>query len=139
MRNAALIIAMLLGSFVFAQAQEKRADYYENGKKKWEGHILNGQKMGEWVFYFDNGQKEREGIYKDGKPYGEWVSYWRSGQVKSEGNYIVHSGKAVQHGEWTYYHKNGAQQAQGRYQAGKKVGLWYEYNTLGIEIKKTKY
>ena len=139
MKKFGLLILLLLTTAVFVQAQDKRASYYDNGNKKWEGHILDGQKMGEWTYFYDNGQVQKEGIYKEGKPYGEWTAYWRNGQVKSLGKYIVNNGKPVKHGEWVYYHKNGAEQAKGTFRAGQKKGTWFEYNTLGIEVGKKNY
>ncbi|MEM0998695.1 MAG: hypothetical protein AAGN35_16675 [Bacteroidota bacterium] len=139
MKKFGLLFFLLLFTTAGAFAQDKRASYYDNGSKKWEGTVIDGKKMGEWVYYYDNGQVQKEGIYREGKPYGEWTSYWRNGQQKSLGKYIVHNGEPVKHGEWTFYHKNGAEQARGAYRGGKKVGTWYEYNTLGIEIGKKQH
>jgi antitoxin component YwqK of YwqJK toxin-antitoxin module len=139
MKKFGLLFILLFTTTVFVQAQDKRAAYHDNGNKKWEGHILDGKKMGEWTYYYDNGQIQKEGIYREGKPYGEWTAYWRNGQIKSKGKYIVHNGNPVKHGEWVYYHKNGAEQGKGEFRAGKQVGTWYEYNTLGIEVGKKQY
>ena len=139
MKKYSLVLLLLLCGFAFGHAQDKRASYYDNGNKKWEGHILDGKKMGEWTYYYDNGNLQREGIYRDGKPYGEWKEYWRGKQVKTGGKIIIHNGESVRHGLWIYYNKNGTEKAKGTFQAGKKVGIWYEYNTLGIQIGKKKY
>ena len=52
---------------------------------------------------------------------------------------IYKEGDVVKRGLWTSYHKNGAKEFEGRYEAGKAVGTWFEYNTLGIEINKVNH
>jgi antitoxin component YwqK of YwqJK toxin-antitoxin module len=139
-RTMKTLFTFLLALFLLAtlaQAQVARADYYENGQKKYQGNVDGDKKVGEWVYYYDNGDKLREGVYQDGEPVGIWKEYWKGGQVKSEGKYVIVKGEAVKQGLWTTYHKNGAKEREGKYEAGKPVGTWFEYNTLGIEVKKT--
>ncbi|MEM7036075.1 MAG: hypothetical protein AAF570_03775 [Bacteroidota bacterium] len=139
MKKFCILLGFLLLTAFMVQAQDQRAGYHDNGKKKWQGNVIDGQKVGEWKYWHDNGQVQREGIYKEGKVYGVWKEYWRNGQVKSEGKYIVHNGESVKHGEWVYYHKNGAESAKGIFKGGKRSGIWFEYNTLGIQTKKKQY
>jgi antitoxin component YwqK of YwqJK toxin-antitoxin module len=139
MKTLLTSLFIILFTFTVASAQDARADYYENGQKKYQGNVQNGKKVGEWVYYHDNGQVSREGIYKDGAPFDLWKEYYRSGQVKSEGKYVVVKGEAVKHGLWTTYHKNGAKEFEGRYESGKAVGTWLEFNTLGIEVNKVNH
>ena len=137
MKKYLLAAFFLCSAFAMAMAQTPRAAYYENGQKKYQGNVNGDMKVGEWTFYFDSGQVQREGLYKEGKPYGVWTEYWKNGQVKSEGGYgISGSGESVRHGDWTWYHKNGAKHKAGEYRKGKKIGIWREFNTLGIEVKK---
>ncbi len=140
MKNAVLIFILSLFSFALLPAQDGAvADYYENGKKKFQGNMSNGKKVGEWTFYWDSGSVKREGIYKDGNVYGVWKEYYRDGQVKSEGGYGVKGSESVRHGDWVWYHKNGQPKIEGAYRQGQKTGLWKEYNTLGIQISKKTY
>jgi uncharacterized protein len=139
MKTLASFVVLLMVACTALVGQEARADYYENGQKKYQGNVQNGKKVGEWTYYHDNGQVMRAGIYKEGVPFDLWKEFYRSGQVKSEGKYIVKGGEAVKHGLWTSYHKNGAKEFEGKYDSGKQVGTWFEYNTLGIEINKVNH
>ncbi|MBK9448704.1 MAG: hypothetical protein IPN95_04690 [Bacteroidetes bacterium] len=139
MKTLIAALFLILVSCSVSVAQTPTADYFENGQKKYQGNVQNGKKVGEWKFYHDNGQVMREGIYKEGAPFDLWKEYYRSGQVKSEGKYTIVKGEAVKQGLWTSYHKNGAKEFEGRYEAGKAVGTWFEYNTLGIEINKVNH
>ena len=130
------VFGTLLFLFAFASVQAQSRGTYDNGQKKYEGTVSKGKKVGEWVFFHDNGQKQREGVYSNGIPSGDWKEYYRNGQMKSEGRYVSSGGKAEKHGTWTTYHKKGSRKTEGDYRAGKPVGTWFEYNTLGIEIKK---
>lgn len=42
-------------------------EYYENGKKKVEGHYKNGKPYDFWAEWHDNGQTKSEAHYKYGK------------------------------------------------------------------------
>lgn len=139
MKTLVTSLLLTLVTCAAVMAQDARADYYENGQKKYQGNVQGGKKVGEWKYYHDNGQLMREGIYKDGQPYDLWKEYYRSGQLKSEGKYVVVNGEAVKQGLWTSYHKNGAKEFEGKYDRGKPTGTWFEYNTLGIEIKKVNH
>jgi len=140
MKTAILTFFLSVFAFALVPAQDGAfAQYYDNGKKKVQGNMDNGKKVGEWTYFWDNGSVMREGIYKDGLVYGVWKEYYKGGQIKSEGGYGIKGSDSVKHGEWTYYHKNGQPKIEGKYVQGKKVGLWTEYNTLGIVINKKKY
>ena len=130
------VFTTLLFLFAFAGLNAQSSSTYENGQKRFEGTVTNGKKVGEWKFFHDNGQVQREGLYTNGVPTGLWKEYYRNGAVKAEGKYINVGGNATKQGTWTTYHKNGSRETEGAYKAGKPVGTWYEYNTLGIEIKK---
>lgn len=133
------LLGLFLVSFVFAQAQEPYASYYDNGQKKVQGNRDGDMKLGEWTYYYDDGSVMKKGTYQSGSPVGEWIEYYRNGQEKMVGNFVRKGEKSYKHGEWIWYHKNGAQKTSGTYRGGKKVGIWREYNTLGIEIKKAAY
>lgn len=42
----------------------KQTNYYENGKKKSEGFIVNSMRSGYWLFYDEKGEAERSEFYK---------------------------------------------------------------------------
>ena len=131
------IVFLIASTTLFAQ--DATPGTYENGQVKAEGALQGGKKVGEWKFFHDNGQPMRQGVYQAGEPIGVWKEYYRSGQVKSEGKYVISHGNGVKNGLWTTYHKNGAKEFEGKFEAGKQVGTWIEYNTLGIEIKKINH
>lgn len=139
MKNLIYSCIVFLVACSAAFAQDATAHAYENGQVKAQGELQNGKKVGEWKFFHDNGQVMRQGIYQAGEPIGMWKEFYRSGQVKSEGKYILSHGNGVKNGLWTTYHKNGAKEFEGKFEAGKQVGTWIEYNTLGIEIKKVNH
>jgi antitoxin component YwqK of YwqJK toxin-antitoxin module len=130
-----LLFVLLTCTVAFAQ----EGGTYENGQKKAVGQVQNGKKTGEWHYYHEDGQVMREGVFQGGEPVGLWKEYYRSGQVKSEGKYVLQGGNGLKTGLWTTYHKNGAKEFEGKYVAGKPVGTWFEYNTLGIEIHKVAH
>lgn len=141
MKKFALLFAVcfvFLGAQAFSQVTP-RAEYYDNGKKKYQGNTDGDKKVGEWVYYHDNGLKAKEGLYQDGNMTGLWKEYWSNGGVKTEINFRILNGKSVKHGDYITYHKNGAKEIQGQYNRGQKVGMWYEYNKLGIQLNKKQY
>lgn len=139
MKKIAYTIALLLLACTLVQAQSASDAVYENGQKKYEGAVQGGKKVGEWKYFHDNGKVSRQGVFQGGEPTGLWKEYYRTGQVKSEGKYTIVGGNGVKTGLWTTYHKNGAKEFEGKYVAGKPVGTWIEYNTLGIELKKIQH
>jgi len=60
----------------------KEEGYYEDGQKKFEGVIKNGDSTGIWIFWYENGQKSSEVTFKDGKQDG-FVCYWYENGMKS--------------------------------------------------------
>ncbi|MBI9068058.1 MAG: hypothetical protein JEZ09_12250 [Salinivirgaceae bacterium] len=90
---------------------KKEIQYYENGKKRYEGHFNNNKKDGEWIFWFENGNIWSEGYFKAG----------------------IRSGKSK------VFHENGSLYYDGAYSEGKKQGIWHFYNPEGIEVNWVKY
>ena len=58
-------------------------EWYENGQKKEEGIIKNGEKDGLWTEWYENGQKEREATFKDGYMDGLASLWHMNGKVRS--------------------------------------------------------
>lgn len=139
MKKAILFLTFSLCSVLLIKAQQPYAAYYDNGQKKVQGNRDGKTKLGEWTYYYDNGEVMREGVYQDGVPVGEWTEFYRNGQEKSVVAYVIKGEDSFRNGVWVEYHKNGAQKITGSYRLGRKAGLWKEYNTLGIEVKKHSY
>ena len=56
-------------------------EWYENGQKKFEGSFKDGKKDGLFTWWYGNGKKEYEGTYKNGKKIS--VKEWNEdGSVK---------------------------------------------------------
>ena len=136
-----LLLCGMLCTLAFAQSDNKRVTYYDDGGIKSEGHLVGGEKEGPWIYYFEGPgkKKQMEGIYKGGHKSNHWKTYYRSQQIKAEGGFIIKNGDSVKNGTWTWYHKNGVKKEEGDYKNGHKVGNWYEWNSLEIELSKRSY
>lgn len=56
--------------------------FYETGKQKYIGHILNGTKNGIWTWWYENGNKKDQCKYENGY-YVDTVYHWyETGQLK---------------------------------------------------------
>lgn len=60
---------------------KERIDYYQNGKIKAKGPMVNGELDGYWEWFRKDGTKLRSGYFKLGKQVGDWTTYDRQGQV----------------------------------------------------------
>ncbi|MBU0487292.1 MAG: hypothetical protein KKD31_04985 [Bacteroidetes bacterium] len=80
------------------------------------------------IFYFDNGIKRSEGTLRDGNPDGYWKTYYENGVLKSEGNrsnFLLDS-------TWIFYDEKGNPAIEIAYQEGKKHGNTRKYDPLGV-------
>ncbi|KAA3649785.1 MAG: hypothetical protein DWP98_06330 [Bacteroidetes bacterium] len=66
---------------------EQVVEYYDNGLKKMEGELLNGQRHGKWFAYYENGMKWSEGNFNKGLRVGLGIVYYENGKKKLEGLY----------------------------------------------------
>ena len=78
------LMCLVIGG-IFAQSDGPIADYYDNGKKKFQGQLQNGSKVGNWVFYHESGKKKAEGLYINGQKSGEWITYDAGGRKRTQG------------------------------------------------------
>lgn len=78
-------------------------DYYNNGKEKMNGVIIDGQREGLWQAWYENGNLWSEAEYKKGINNGKSVTYFENGKVRYEGKF--NNGKKI--GEWNYYDEEG--------------------------------
>lgn len=61
---------------------EKDVKYYENGRVKSEGYLLNGQYHGSYKQYFQNGKLKVEAYYKHGKQDSIQKIYFENGNIR---------------------------------------------------------
>jgi uncharacterized protein len=60
----------------------RKEDYYKSGNKFYTGSILNGEKVGTWIWWYENGQKKDQCQYADGF-YIDTIYHWYSnGRLK---------------------------------------------------------
>ena len=79
--------------------------FYQDGKLKMEGTVLNNKRDGEWKAYFNNGNLQSEGFFKANKSTGIGKVYYENGKLRYEGQY--EDDKQV--GVWKFYNKKGQQ------------------------------
>ena len=77
--------------------------FYQDGKLKMEGEVLNDKREGEWKAYFNNGQLQSVGFFKANKKTGIKKVYHENGQLMIEGFY--ENDKEV--GRWKFYNEKG--------------------------------
>jgi antitoxin component YwqK of YwqJK toxin-antitoxin module len=104
---------------------------YNNGEKKSEGTLKDGEPDGVWTYWHENGQKESEGTNKNGKEDGKWTRWYENGQKRVEKNYK--DGEEIGSTDWEYY-SNGQKRVERNYKDGKEDGKWTYWNEDGREI-----
>ena len=85
--------------------------YYSTMRLRSEGHVVDGQRSGRWVFYHPNGNVQSECIYVNGL---------------EEGTYRV-------------YRENGMPYYIGQYANGKPTGTWEIYDPEGNMVGTKEY
>ena len=92
-------------------------EYYENGKKKSEGHFKDGKKDGLWTRWHKNGQKEYEEHYKNGKQHGLETYWYQNSQKLLE----VHWKDGEKDGLETWWDEDGRKIIEVQYKGGEEV------------------
>jgi antitoxin component YwqK of YwqJK toxin-antitoxin module len=108
-------------------------EFHDNGQKKSETTLKDGEYDGLSLELHENGQKETEGNYKDGKLDGPLVIWHENGQKKLEVNYK--DGK--EDGPLVMWHENGQKMGEVNYKDGELDGLtvsWHENGQNRTEI-----
>ncbi len=85
------------------KVEKNYVEYYDDGVKKIEGILLNGERHGVWNFYYKSGIKWSEGRYKRGKRDGYSIVYYENGKKKLQGDYKNH--KRI--GVWKIWNEDG--------------------------------
>lgn len=125
--------------------------FYENGKLKKSGKVLNRKKDSVWVYNYENGQTYKTGNFVKNKMDGEWNYFYEDGQEKAIARYVLGSGTYTEYyydkqvkmrgpvlnnlseGFWTYFYRDGKIQSEGYESNGLKNGKWsyyYENDTI---------
>ncbi len=75
-RNISIfLILMLCCKVSYSQDTLEVIEYWESGKIRVEGFLVNGERHGLWKEYTSDGQLEMEGNYIHGKNDGKWFYY----------------------------------------------------------------
>lgn len=84
-----IIVLLLLSNISFftnAQIVQKIVNskvtkYYESGKTKAEGVVVNNKKEGQWIYYHENGRLALKKTFVKGIENGEWLYYNEQGDL----------------------------------------------------------
>ncbi|MCX6272703.1 MAG: hypothetical protein NTU44_16100 [Bacteroidetes bacterium] len=131
--------------------------WYENGKLKSEGTILDTVQDGRWVYYHENGKLWSEMSYKEGKKWECFSNFDASGKPQSCGtikngngimiSYYEKGGKmfesnfsnGIREGRSVDYYENGGKKAEGKYSNDLKDGPWNEWYDNGGKLSEGEY
>ncbi len=114
------------------QNEGKQTSWYENGQKESEGVFLNAKQEGKQVKWYEDGQKEYEANYLNGKKDGLQKTWYENGQMASETNYKDEN----KEGLWTAWYENGKTKVKSNYRNGKREGEQMEWDVNGKQINK---
>lgn len=79
-----------------------------------EGHFLDGERDGVWIWYYGNGSKMFEGEFQSGIPMGKHKYWYDNGQIEMMGKYKA----GEMEGRWDYFDNNGFPAMQLDYEEG---------------------
>lgn len=97
--------------------------YYRSGQYKGESTYVNGE--GEYKEYYENGKLKAIGKIVNDKNEGVWKYYYQTGELEGTCSYV--NGKGLYKG----YYENGKLKMEGQLDNGNNVGLWTIYNEDG--------
>jgi len=93
MKNTYLVLAILFGSFLFAQENnpsvqlEKVTEdivmikvFHDNGEIAQSGFVKNNKLEGKWESFTASGDRVSTGNYKEGKKVGQWF-FWNEDEL----------------------------------------------------------
>lgn len=98
-----------------------------------EYDVKDGYKHGEFRIFSEDGVLEMEGQTDSNRNVGKWKYFYSNGKIESEGNFV----NDIPEGFWVWNYPDGKKKEEGYYKQGKRVGLWYVYDTVGnITLEK---
>ena len=122
--------------FLFScSGNEKVTEYYDNGKIKIEGTVVNGLQEGETIEYYSNGVVKSKGTFVNGKPHGTILSFDQEGHLVEK----AHWAKGKLQGEVILFYKSGKPHITVNYFNGKFSGEKKEFNQDGKLIYIAHY
>ncbi|MCU0415917.1 MAG: toxin-antitoxin system YwqK family antitoxin [Cytophagaceae bacterium] len=90
------------GESVFVNGEGEYKEFYENGKLKATGKVIQDVNEGTWKYYYPTGELEGTCFYVNGE--GQYKGYYENGKLKMEGR--MRNGENI--GLWTIYNEDGS-------------------------------
>jgi antitoxin component YwqK of YwqJK toxin-antitoxin module len=103
-------------------------EFYDNGNKKLEMHLLNGEQDSVTILYFESGKINEIRSYSKGLMHGKWETYNQKGQKIAEAWYR----RERKDGIWRIWDENGVLRYEMPYSNGEKTGTWKIFDEKGI-------
>jgi antitoxin component YwqK of YwqJK toxin-antitoxin module len=115
----------------------KYDEFYENGNKKLEMYLKNGEQDSITILYFEDGKINEIRSFKQGLMHGKWETYNLKGQKLAEAWYR----NDKKDGIWKIWDENGILRYEMPYSNGVKTGNWKIYNEKGelVDQKTFEY
>ena len=107
----------------YGKEVSKYMKWEEDGQKKPEGTLKDGELDGLVTEWYENGEKSSK-TYKDGELDGLVTEWYENGQKKFEGSFK----DGEKDGLFTWWYGNGKKEYEGTYKNGKKISVkeWNE-------------
>jgi antitoxin component YwqK of YwqJK toxin-antitoxin module len=132
--------------------------WQEDGKKLWEGDVVNGvlhgierkceegvlvaergvldgKSHGHWKAWYANGQLESDSVWAAGYESGIASRWYEDGQKASESNYV----DGIQTGVMTLWHRNGQKSYEATYVNGSSEGVATHWHENGQKESESNY
>lgn len=110
-------------------------EYYDNGNKKVEMYLTNGEQDSTTVLYFEDGSINEVRSYKHGLMHGIWITYNANGIKIAEAWYRDDKKDGI----WKIWDENGTLRYIMPYSNGIKTGRWVIYNEAGVQVAEKTY
>lgn len=110
-------------------------EYYENGNKKIEMSLKEGEKDSTTILYFEDGKISEVLFYKNGLMHGRWEKFNLQGVKISEAFYYEDKKDST----WRIWNEQGQKIYEMHYQHGEKCGTWIQYSPSGEILSKRDY
>lgn len=111
--------------------------YDQNGKKEYEKSLKNGVDDGSERYFSPEGEILSETIFKDGKAEGKSFSTIGKGSSSCYVQTQYYTNGQLE-GEYSEVFCDGTPKVKGKYVAGKKDGLWEQFNKEGKRNKPSE-
>ena len=105
----------------------KYEEFFENGNKKLEMYLKNGEQDSISILYFEDGKINEIRSYEQGLMHGKWETYNSKGLKLAEAWYR----NDKKDGIWRIWDESGILRYEMPYSNGQKIGTWKIYNEKG--------